>query len=63
MVAVAGHRNVLLEDERLVFEYLAEFVADALEDLAARAERAQPRTATGTLLGLPVAGGPSPTAA
>src|SRR5262249_4690188 len=29
-VAVAGHRPVLLDDEKLVFEYLAEFVADAL---------------------------------
>jgi UDP-GlcNAc:undecaprenyl-phosphate GlcNAc-1-phosphate transferase len=63
MVAVAGHRTVLLEDERVVFEFLAEFVADALEDLAARTEAAQPRAQSGTLLGLPVVGGPTPTAA
>jgi UDP-GlcNAc:undecaprenyl-phosphate GlcNAc-1-phosphate transferase len=63
VVAVAGHRNVLLEDERLVFEYLAEFVADALEEIVMRAVRTGPRSASGTLLGLPAVGGPTPTAA
>jgi UDP-GlcNAc:undecaprenyl-phosphate GlcNAc-1-phosphate transferase len=37
VVAVAGHRQVLLDDERLVYEYLADFVADALEEMTRRA--------------------------
>jgi UDP-GlcNAc:undecaprenyl-phosphate GlcNAc-1-phosphate transferase len=46
VVAVAGHRTVLLDDERLVYEYLADFVADALEEIAHRAAAA-PGTSTG----------------
>jgi hypothetical protein len=35
-IMVGGHRSALVADERLVYEYLADFVADSLEEILRR---------------------------
>jgi UDP-GlcNAc:undecaprenyl-phosphate GlcNAc-1-phosphate transferase len=36
IIMVGGHRTALVADERLVYEYLADFVADSLEEIMRR---------------------------